>query len=384
MKRALLVDTSFSAGPIKDAAEAAGFAVFTVGSGRNNQLAIDSARHLELDYSNLEDLRRIFLEMGFERLIPGCNDKSYEMCCLLAESLNLPSFESAAKLNKLQNKQEFRQVCTELGLPAPKCFESQYESIEYGAKLIVKPVDSYSGRGISVVDAGDLAAVNAAVESASYVSAVGHAVIEEYVEGNLFSFSAFLENQRVAKSFHVAEFGVHNPFSVDVSYVQPDNPLEPYLVQNIEALARHIGLDSGVMHLQYLSKGDRYWLVEITRRCPGDLYSDLITMTTGFPYAEAFVAPFLGEQVPQTSHQEHQLCIRHTVNANQTGRLRAVHFQSSLTIERWYQLVRSGEVLDHESSRIGVGFYKMQDQAQLSHALAMCLQGEAAKTSFFA
>ena len=219
MNRALMVDTNFAAGPILGAAEKAGYEVFTVGSGHNGQLSVDSERHIELDYSDLASVQRIFSDMGFERLIPGCTDKSYEVCCWLAEHLDLPVFESRDQLRLLQQKDEFRRICATLNLPAPQRFVAQDEAIESGNELIVKPVDAFSGRGISVVTAGDSDGLALAIRNANSVSLTHHSIVEEFIEGELFSLSAFLRDQRVSECFHVAEFGAHNPFAVDVSYV---------------------------------------------------------------------------------------------------------------------------------------------------------------------
>ena len=382
MKRALVVDTNFAAGPILGAAEKAGYEVFTVGSGHNGQLSVDSERHIELDYTDVASVQRIFSDMGFERLIPGCTDKSYEVCCWLAAHLDLPVFESRDQLSLLQNKDEFRRICATLKLPAPQRFVNQDEAIESGNKLIIKPVDAFSGRGISVVAAGDFDELGAAIRKANSVSLTDLSIVEEFIEGDLFSFSAFLKDQCVSECFHVAEFGTHNPFAVDVSYVLADSPLEEALIENIEALARHLGLDAGLMHVQYLANKDRYWLVEVTRRCPGDLYSEMITMATGFPYAEAFVSTFLEEKPPEKMAGKTQRYIRHTVNARQEGRLKDLHFHPSLSVERWYQLVRSGEMMPSGNSRIGVAFYQAQNQFQFSEALDVCLAGAAAGARF--
>ena len=54
----------------------------------------------------------------------------------------------------------------------------------------------------------------------------------------------------------------------------------------------------GLIHTQFISDNNTFSLIEVTRRCPGDLYSKLIQMSTGINYSELYSMPFMGLELP--------------------------------------------------------------------------------------
>ena len=177
----------------------------------------------------------------------------------------------------------------------------------------MKPVDSYSGNGISVVDNPTSEALDKAVNVAQGESRLRKFVIEDYVEGQLYSYSAFLEKGKVKAAFNVAEYSIVNPFVVDTSYVLSQHVFEPSLQECAETLASALDIQHGLLHLQYIAQGSDFWLIEPARRCPGDLYSELIERATGYPYSQAYIAAFTGNTVPSQVPGDRECTVRHTL-----------------------------------------------------------------------
>ena len=88
------------------------------------------------------------------------------------------------------------------------------------------------------------------------------------MEGNLFSYSAFLADGRVNCAFNVAEFGSVNPFVVDTSYVIDVPDREHELKVAVERIAAELGFAVD-WYLQYIASQSQLWIIEPTRRCPG-------------------------------------------------------------------------------------------------------------------
>ena len=61
--------------------------------------------------------------------------------------------------------------------------------------------------------------INQAFETACDVSKTKDALIEEYIEGQLYSYSAFVQKKKVVAGFFVQEDSTTNPFAVDTSRV---------------------------------------------------------------------------------------------------------------------------------------------------------------------
>ena len=113
----------------------------------------------------------------------------------------------------------------------------------------------------------------------------------------------------------VAEYCSQNPFSVDISFVEDYPQLKANLESDVNQLAGELSIGSGLLHLQLIYDSGEYYLIEVTRRCPGDLYSELIRLSTGFDYSGAYVAPFLNTPLPKPNDGQMQQIVRQTIKS---------------------------------------------------------------------
>ena len=378
MSRVLLVDTNFSAYPIRSALINAGYDVFTVGGRPGDPMAATTANYIELDYSDEAALERLIKAHRFEYLVPGCTDKSYEVCARIAARLGFGGFEDSRTLSKLHEKARFRALCEELSLPAPLRFRSEADALDAGCSVIVKPVDAYSGRGITVLQTPRKECLSRAVTSAQAVSQQGEAIIEEYVSGQLYSYSAFIKDGVVIKAFSVKELGSVNPFVVDTSHLCFDQQLAAPVHRDVEKLVQALGLSSGLLHMQYISDGASYWLIEPARRCPGDLYSELIERSSGYPYAASYAATFLGRD-PITNYEPRELhVVRRTVASDRHGVFKSISFSGAHLPDAWYPLAKTGDLLQPSpAGRIAIAFYRVADLAEREALVKSLVCGDA-------
>jgi hypothetical protein len=171
----------------------------------------------------------------------------------------------------------------------------------------------------------------------------------------------------------VAEYGTANPFVVDTSHVlaTPNPILLKNLRQEIEHIAQRLQLADGLIHTQFIARqgtSDGFALIEITRRCPGDLYSQLVELSTGFAYAANYARGFLGLAI---EHQQQTLVpvMRHTVTLPQAGVLSHLRFHEPVSLARWVPLSANGDAIDPSPlGRIAILFAQCETQQQL-HAL---------------
>ena len=362
MADVVLVDAGFSARPLKQAMEAAGYRVHTVGARNTDALAIENPQHHFLDYSNVNDLRKLIEQLNPTAVLPGCTDLSYEVCCQLADSGLLEGFESSDRLCQLHDKAAFRALCQKLQILAPQTFASIDEALSASCPLVVKPTDAFSGKGITVLEAPTSASIRSAQKAAIGASRSKNFVMEECVKGQLFSFSAFLSAGSVDQAFSVIEFGFVNPLVVDTSFVVGANKTEIILAHYTEVLCAALGITNGLFHIQYILTADGPCLIEVTRRCPGDLYSELIYRTLGFDYAARYTSSFLVPTRPAVARSPgdtgYRHVIRHTVTGRKMGYLTSLEFKNSEALTAWYPLAVSGaEMAPSPSGRVGVAFY---------------------------
>jgi hypothetical protein len=75
------------------------------------------------------------------------------------------------------------------------------------------------------------------------------------------------------------------------------------LIRAIERVAETLGLVDGLVHAQFLQRDDAFVIVELTRRCPGDLYGIPVDMLFGETfYTAAALAPYLDRPLPPLAH----------------------------------------------------------------------------------
>jgi biotin carboxylase len=374
MAKVLLVDTNFSSAPIYRELSGLGHEVHVVGGNPLDCMAKQYPKYWPINYANVKALQALVDREKFDAVVPGCTDISYESCTLLS-GRQWAGIDQPQASKTLNNKGLFKKWAQSAGLPVAQAQNPVHDQLPW--PLIVKPVDAFSGKGITILQSPDAIALAAAIAYAQEFSPSREYLIEEYLVGQLFSHSAFLRGHRVVQDFIVREDRTVNPFVVDTSRVADDFPktLRAQIRDCVETISRELELVDGLIHTQFVQRDDRFWLIELTRRCPGDLYSQLIELSTGFPYARAYALPYTGEQaMPTAIAQRHQHIMRHTITVDSETPLGHLHFRQPVWIERWIALSLVGDSLKPSpASRVGIVFCKAQDEKELTHLYDLTL-----------
>jgi predicted ATP-grasp superfamily ATP-dependent carboligase len=246
-------------------------------------------------------------------------------------------------------------------------------------QFICKPVDAFSGRGISIFEGTNLKALHNALDKARQASPSSKAIIETFVSGDLYSCSAFVDHGKLTDAFYVREASSANPFAVDTSYVAYDLPTESiHLIESsLEKLCAFLKLANGLLHTQFILSDTQPFIVEVARRCPGDLYPLLIEYSTGFQYAAKYASYFLGEkQDARKSTRRHVL--RHTVSADNEAILEGLMFKATEPVISFFPISAIGEKLRaRQQSRAGILFSERSNYADLRLAYEAFLQRRA-------
>lgn len=359
-KRVLLVDTAFSAIPIYSHLASLGLDLFVMGGRPDDVLARQAGNHwVEQDYSLVETVKNWLLANRCDLIVPGCTDVSLNVSAAVGVS---PFIDAPDIIDVLGNKTKFRALCRELGLPAPAAVEPS--DFPVSGTFIAKPADSFSGRGITIFAGSDVEGTAAALATAKEASPTGNALIEEYIDGQLYSYSVFVEGGRSSIGFFVKEGSSANRFAVDTSFVVHDMPerLTAAFARYVNRIAERLSLRDGLLHIQFILRGNEPFLIETTRRCPGDLYALLIEYSTGYPYAARYASSFLGERVDAQVSAKHYV-VRHTVTSSRTSINAGLRFPMSVGVRAFFPLQRMGEtLLPNQKARSGVLFVETSCQ----------------------
>lgn len=364
--KVLLLDTAFAAIPIYEYLISIGHDVFVIGNRPNDVLARKAGnRWINQDYSKPDEVRPCLARHEIEAIIPGCTDISIETCARL--NLDTYPLDSSTNNAVFGDKAAFRRLCSELDLPAPRVVDDSL--FPTAGWFICKPVDAFSGRGVTVFDGADVDVLKNAKRVAVEASPSATALIETYASGDLYSCSAFVENKKLVESFYVREGSSANPFAVDTSYVAYDVPAacRMKLKEGLERLSSALSLRDGLLHTQFIltDSGDPS-IIEVTRRCPGDLYSLLIEYSTGYRYAAKYASYFLGIH-EETQVETRRYVLRHTVTSGGRNEIFAgLRMTSAFALRAFFPLGAVGhELLPRQGSRAGVMFCEASDYDQL-------------------
>ena len=301
IKSILLLDTNIASKGIYDYLNSLGYVIYVIGNNPSDYLAKICPNYIEANYSDVELIRDLVEDIKCQYIIPGCNDKSYSIASILSDiKSNRTVIEKPEIDQLLNNKSNFKEYCKKNNIPTSKRL-TQISLSDLGSinDVIIKPVDSFSGKGVSKILKQNLnsQSLKLAIEKAEKNSSNSKFIIEEFIEGQLYSHSCFINSkQEIIKDFIVEEHCIDNEFAVDHSFVITKPKQEILQIRNyIRRLARDLNLKEGLIHTQFiLSKNENIpFVIEITRRCPGDMYYKLIEESTGFSYSAMYVNGFI-------------------------------------------------------------------------------------------
>lgn len=375
MDKVVLLDTNVASAPVHHYLAGAGYDVHVVGRNPNDFLAKAAGNYINLDYSDVDATLALVERLDARYIVPGCNDLSYQTCAEISARRRFPGVDSVEVVRTLGNKKDFRRYAAQAGIPAPR--EIPEADAVAGRPIIVKPVDAYSGRGVTALKAPSPQDIGDAISLAKTFSQTGTCLIEEFVEGQLYSHTAFLGEHGVVVDFIVEEHGSINPFTVDTSCLVFD--FDPALLRQmreaINRIAHDLDLTSGLIHTQFISDGAQCWIIEITRRCPGDLYSLLISFSTGFNYAENYVRPFIAKPFEGRAGRRSAV-MRHTISLREEQTFGSLQFHQPIDIEQYVPLALAGDrIAPSPFGRIGILFARADSGAALEELMRATLGG---------
>ncbi len=377
MSRILLIDTNISSFPIYDYL-ANNNEVYVVGSNSDDYLARTVKNYINIDYSEVDQLKALIKSLDIEYIVPGCNDLSYQISAELNSESQFFGLDTVEVTSILNNKEKFRVFAKILGVPVPNLISKT--EIESVIPNIIKPVDSYSGRGVTIIHEPDKRIIDTAIKKAKEYSRSNSCIIEEYVEGQLYSHSAFISEGVILTDFIVAEYGTANPFVVDTSYVVNDFPIEALnnIREWIVLMIKELKLVDGLVHTQFIKNRDKVWFIEITRRCPGDLYSLLIEKSTGFKYSEAYTRPFLNQKPIKSEISLEKLnVLRHTISLPNERVFSSLKYKFPVQIELYFPLTITGTKIQASPfGRIGLLFLISDSKSEFQNLINNTLKRE--------
>lgn len=290
---------------------------------------------LTVDLAQTEALLAFAMRHRVHGVVTFAADYPMPALGAIVSALGLPGPGREA-VHRATHKGAMRRALRQAGVPCPDALQADGETAaldaaaRLGGDLIVKPVCSSGGRGVTQVhaDAGPLAILQAyrhAVQGAAGGSSV---MVERFVDGPEYSVEMLCHAEEAWVVAITEKLTSGAPHHVELGHRQPA-PLSDRLRECIHgvatATARALGIRAAAAHLELKLTSDGPQVIECAARAGGGFIAGrLVPLTTGVDYAGACVDLALGRspthaQAPAVP----AAAVRFLVAA--AGRVRAIH-----------------------------------------------------------
>ncbi|MCL0032434.1 ATP-grasp domain-containing protein [Peptococcaceae bacterium] len=377
MKKALILGGSHRDIPLIMAAKKLGFFVITLGD-RDYYIGHKfSDKNYKIDFTDLEKVSKVIEAEKIDVLIPGCGEKALLNTVILGKKYKIGNFDSLEAVNIIHDKWKFKEFCQKRvfinvpkGVKITSCENTVLKNISL--PCIVKPLNLSGGRGVCVVKSKD--ELKSAVKHALEVSEDNEVLIEEFIDGELLACSVFVRNGRIGYSFVGKDDVYLNKYLVSSAYpIEIKDEVLGKLKQNVEKIIADLSLKDGPFHLQFILKDDIPYIIDVTRRIPGDLYPYLIEFSTGIRYSEAVVKAYIGNNIDPTllKEKEKKFIIRHCIMSSKNGVLKDILVNKEVKEKIIYELylMEKGTNIDNYlRQQVGIVFLEFNSEKEMIEA----------------
>lgn len=266
---------------------------------------------------DVQGVKEVAEKENVDFLMTVCADQMLLVVAQVSEMLGLPCYISYETAKNVSDKACMKRIFVENGVPTSKHVilkELSEESISgLSYPIIVKPVDSYSSRGVKKV--WNYAELSEAFDAAVTISRTKTAVVEEFVEGSELTVDAYIENG-VANVLCISgldKIPGNNKFVIHRGRcpAKVTQKVEEIVKDTVQKIATAFELRDTPMLVQMITDGvEKVSVVEFCARTGGGVKFRLIKKMTGFDVVKAVADLTMGLK----PHVEVQKSGKHVIN----------------------------------------------------------------------
>ena len=194
----------------------------------------------------------------------------------------------------------------------------------------------------------------------------------EFIDGKLIAYSIFIKNQKIIYGFVGEDKTYLNPYLIASAYpTDIEDVVLNKLKDDIEKLARLLHLVDGMFHLQVLIKEQKPYIIDVTRRIPGDLYPYLIEYCDDVEYSKAVVNAYTtGIITDEFDHKSKKqtFVIRHCVMPSTNGIYKEIHIDDRINnkiIYRFDLMEKGSMITDFLHTQLAIFFIKLDAKNEI-------------------
>lgn len=278
---------------------------------------------LLISTADTEGLKLYVLENHIDGVLAGVSEFNLLKAMTLCEHFSLPFYCTRQQWDLVENKESFRKLCQDFGVPCPVTFfsgdcpsEQLMSSIPF--PVVVKPVDSCASMGVSICR--NLDELRKSVPYAREKSGIGRIIIEEFFEGEEFSAHYSVINGEISLSCvdNRIPIALHEGCvtTVPLARIYPSDFINEYVSQvneHILMMVKSLGLHTGVLFVQgiYNRSSNCFSIFEAGLRCAGEAPYRFLKKVNGVSFMDHLVDYALSCPSPEMSKDDPYLKGKH-------------------------------------------------------------------------
>lgn len=251
---------------------------------------------------DVDAVKKLAEEQKVDIVLTACADQVLLVQAQVSEELGLPCYIDYKTAKDVSNKKLMKKVFVENGIPTSRYVvmgEFEEEKVrELAYPIIVKPVDSYSSRGVKKVF--NIKELKAAFEAAVEISRTNTAIVEEYVEGEELTVDVYIEDglAHTLCISNIDKIPENDRFVIcRTRYpAQIDDEIKKQVEVVAEQIAKAFNLQNSPMLVQMITDGKKVSVVEFCARTGGGDKFRLIKQVSNFDVIKAVVDLTLGKK----------------------------------------------------------------------------------------
>jgi len=259
----------------------------------------DKAYHTSTaDIDALEQLAR---DEQIDGVLTAFDDINTWHAQVLTERLGLPFYATREHLEITSNKQRFKAFCRSFHVPVIEEYKSG-DGVPVHYPVIVKPVDSYASKGITVCQ--NETELYDAVDKAKRFSRNGGVLVERFIDTNHgVEMYYTLQDGEVVLSAVTDRF-VHNQGHqsppLPIATIYPSSHLAEFVAKHdgsIRSMLRGMGLQNGLVLIQSLYDEGEFYIYEMGYRLSGEQHYQIVQRQTDVNLLEMMIDFAVGEDI---------------------------------------------------------------------------------------
>jgi biotin carboxylase len=365
-KKVLILGGSHRDIPLIKASKELGYFVITLGD-KSYYLGHEySDKYYKVNFNDLFKVKEIIEKEKIDYLLPGSGEESYLSTVKLAQEFKIGNFDSLDVAKLVHNKWKFKEFCLENSISTPIGFYHTDDLNLSNIKLpiTIKPTDLSGGRGVDVVY--DLKNLKESIQKSSKVS--NEIFLEEFIDGDLIAYSVILKNQKIIYGFTGRDDTYKNKYLITSAYptklkVQTQNKLR----EDVEKISERLALVDGMFHLQVIIRENVPYIIDVTRRIPGDFYPYLMEYCDQVEYTKAVIKSYIGQPLENEleASQQQKFVIRHCVMSSKNGIFKEILIDEVLKNNVMFRIdliKKDIEIKDYKATQISIIFIELSKE----------------------